>query len=156
MVIYQNVFALFPYPPMHPSIYLLFGVVTIKGTKVVVECNEKLYRHYFEELCNQLYLMNYLFIFWNCVCLFMRLKFHEFGIISLCLKNPFTNKKNISWIIFFNTLKIWMWLLLFKLLPIVFKFVTGFNIFHKNGHMCWTIQKWFWILCDDLILNYDV
>jgi hypothetical protein len=95
MVIYQNVFALFSYPPMHPSIYLLFGVVTIKGTKVVVECNEKLYYHYFEELCNQLYLMNSLFIFWNCVCLFMRFKFHEFGIISLCLKSPFTNKKHL-------------------------------------------------------------
>ncbi len=58
------------------------GVNIIKGGKEVVECNEKLYLH-------QLYLMRFLSIFWNYVHLLMKLKSHEFGIISLCWNNVF-------------------------------------------------------------------
>jgi len=57
------------------------GVVIIKGIKAIVECSENVYLHYFELLA--IVLMNYLSIFWNCVCLFMKLKSYEFEVNSL-------------------------------------------------------------------------
>jgi hypothetical protein len=93
MVIYQKKIHCSPtHPCTHLFTYYL-GVVMIKWAKVVVKCNEKFYLHYFEEMCNQLYLMNFLFIFWNCAFLFMRLKSHEFGVVSLYWKKLFPNKK---------------------------------------------------------------
>jgi hypothetical protein len=50
------------------------GVVTIKGAKVVVKCNEKLYLHYFEK--PPLIIFNEFFVNVLELCLFI----HEVGI----------------------------------------------------------------------------
>jgi hypothetical protein len=49
-----------------------------------------------------------------------------------------------------------MYFSLFKPSLNVFKFIVRFNILHKKGHMCLTIQKTSWILCGYFILDYDV
>jgi hypothetical protein len=59
------------------------GVLIIKGAKTIVECNEKIYFHYFEKPSSIVF--NEFFVFFcNYVCLLMKLRSHEFGIISLC------------------------------------------------------------------------
>jgi hypothetical protein len=60
------------------------GVVIIKGAKTIVERNEKLYVHYFEKPSSIAFNDFFVFVFGNYVCLLMKLKSHEFGIISLC------------------------------------------------------------------------
>jgi hypothetical protein len=161
MVIYENVFALFPYPPMHPSIYLLLGCSHNKGAKVVVECNEKLYFHYFEEMWNEFDLMNSLFIFWNCVFIFMRLKSHEFGVISLCWKSHFTNKKHFLNNVFQHIWKFGcdfyysnFYQLFSKLLQVLIYFIKGpyvLNHWKVILNFVWWFYIRFW--CLDILNN---
>jgi hypothetical protein len=56
----------------------------------------------------------------------------------------------------FRHLYIWMCFLLLKPTPNIFKKIIHFNIFYKNGHMWWTIQKSFWILHNDYILDSNI
>jgi len=60
------------------------SVVIIKGAKTIVECNEKIYFHYFEKSSSIIFNEFFVFFFCNYVFSLMKLRSHEFEIILLC------------------------------------------------------------------------
>jgi hypothetical protein len=107
---------------------------------------------YYFENHQKLYLMNCLSInvcSWNWNLL--NLKSFHYVIRILC------HTQNTCWMAFFKGLKVWMCFLLLKCFPPnVFKFIMGFNILNKKGHMCWYFWvHMYWTLLKDVDSNFE-